>query len=100
MSDGQRRFSEDAYKWLQNYHGSIDATALLLAYDAGARETRKEYSQGSVTREEWQAVRDKLQKAEDAIVALVQLRETETNVVQFVRETEKILDTYNGRNNG
>jgi len=41
VSDGQRRFSEDAYKWLQNYHGSIDATALLLAYDAGRKDAHK-----------------------------------------------------------
>ena len=31
-----REFSSESRKWLNNYHGSIDATALLLAFDAGA----------------------------------------------------------------
>lgn len=29
--------SDDARTWLRNYHGSIDATALLLAFDAGQK---------------------------------------------------------------
>jgi hypothetical protein len=34
-------FSEKAVEWAQNYHGSIDSTALLLAFDAGHREGQR-----------------------------------------------------------
>jgi len=30
-----RKITDQARRWLANYHGSIDATALLLAFDAG-----------------------------------------------------------------
>jgi hypothetical protein len=30
-----RKFSDEALAWLDNYHGSYDSTALLLAYEAG-----------------------------------------------------------------
>ncbi|TIH26032.1 hypothetical protein [Subtercola vilae] len=30
-----RVFTDEAYEWLRGYHGSIDSTALLLAYEAG-----------------------------------------------------------------
>jgi hypothetical protein len=29
--------SSEALEWLRNYHGSIDSTALLLAFEAGRR---------------------------------------------------------------
>jgi hypothetical protein len=29
--------SSEALVWLRNYHGSIDSTALLLAFEAGRR---------------------------------------------------------------
>lgn len=30
-----RAFSTEATEWLQNYHGSLDSTAILMAFDAG-----------------------------------------------------------------
>lgn len=32
-------FSEQALRWVGGYHGSIDTTALLMAFDAGRRVT-------------------------------------------------------------
>lgn len=37
--DRDRRAAEE---WLRAYHGSIDATALVLAYEAGASRARAE----------------------------------------------------------
>lgn len=37
--------SPHAVRWLQQYHGSIDSTALLMAFDAGLRQ--------SAQREKW-----------------------------------------------
>jgi hypothetical protein len=36
-----KTFSAKAHEWLRNYHGSIDSTALLLAYDAGRRSGQR-----------------------------------------------------------
>jgi hypothetical protein len=33
-----RSFSEESKRWLRNYNGSIDATAILLAFDAGQNQ--------------------------------------------------------------
>jgi hypothetical protein len=34
-------FSEHAQNWVRNYSGSMDTTALLLAFDAGRTEQRE-----------------------------------------------------------
>jgi len=34
-------FSEHARNWVRGYSGSVDTTALLLAFDAGRAEQRK-----------------------------------------------------------
>ena len=31
------KFSAEAFGWIRNYHGSVDSTALLMAFDAGRR---------------------------------------------------------------
>jgi len=33
--------SQEAINWLRNYHGSIDSTALLMAFDAGKGHTKR-----------------------------------------------------------
>lgn len=38
MSDGEWTFSAEAQEWLRGYHGPIDSTALLIAFDAGRRQ--------------------------------------------------------------
>lgn len=38
----KREFSEEASEWLRNYGGSYDATALLMAFDAGVSSAHKQ----------------------------------------------------------
>ena len=36
------KLEEKAMAWIQNYHGSIDTTALIMAHEAGYREAIKD----------------------------------------------------------
>ena len=38
----KRPSREDAQRWLRDYHGSIDSTALMLAHEAGQRDVLNE----------------------------------------------------------
>lgn len=41
-----REFSAESKAWLASYHGSIDSTALLLAFEAGRASAQTQRSEG------------------------------------------------------
>lgn len=48
----------DALRWLANYHGSIDSTALVMAYKAGARRRSTPATREEIARLAKQAIED------------------------------------------
>jgi hypothetical protein len=54
--------SNEAAEWLLNYHGSIDSTALLLAFDAGREHERDDHDHTCEVLNETVAEREKLDR--------------------------------------
>lgn len=76
---------EAAQEWLVNYHGSIDATALRLAHEAGQRHVlaaRTEVEWGVLYEADRNLVVYEPQKSEEAARALVAQSPTDTGLVQ------------------
>jgi hypothetical protein len=62
----QKLVDEAAREWLMGYHGSVDTTALLLAFKAGSRW------RPPVSPEEWEAGIEAATEAVDAVLTSVE----------------------------
>lgn len=83
-----REFSAEARNWLINYHGSIDATALLLAFDAGAQSRDAEVERLTTQLQVAQATIEKARVEGESIQEQFQQGDSLNSVIEILSRTD------------